>query len=399
MIEIENIAVGIGVSCDKNIFKAIKEALQQAKLNLCQKEINLAIVFSTINFTQSNTIQTITDTLKAVPVIGCSGAAIITNKGILSNGLSIMLLNFPKATYFNTAFVEAISAKTALSAGEELGERLLRRFQNCKRDLGLIFSDGLIKDVPNLISGLQERLGTSFPLIGASASDNLQFLKTYIYFNEKIYSDAVCGIIFGGKLNFGWGMKHGWKPLGKPRQVTKSHTNIIYEIDNSPAVNVYEEYLACNLREIKNELNRISTFYPIGIELQGEEEYLLRNLHSVDNEGALIFQGNVPEGSRIRLMIGTKESCLTATRQALNEAKNGLFGKKIGFAFIFDSISRYILLGRNANKELEIIKEEIGNDTPIMGVYTYGEQAPLKAIDYYGKTYLHNQTFTILAMG
>ncbi len=399
MIEIENIAVGIGVSCDKNIFKAIKEALQQAKLNLCQKEINLAIVFSTINFTQSNTIQTITDTLKAVPVIGCSGAAIITNKGILSNGLSIMLLNFPKATYFNTAFVEAVSAKTALSAGEELGERLLRGFQNCKRDLGLIFSDGLIKDVPNLISGLQERLGTSFPLIGASASDNLQFLKTYIYFNEKIYSDAVCGIIFGGKLNFGWGMKHGWKPLGKPRQVTKSHTNIIYEIDNSPAVNVYEEYLACNLREIKNELNRISTFYPIGIELQGEEEYLLRNLHSVDNEGALIFQGNVPEGSRIRLMIGTKESCLTATRQALNEAKNGLFGKKIGFAFIFDSISRYILLGRNAHKELEIIKEEIGNDTPIMGVYTYGEQAPLKAINYYGKTYLHNQTFTILAMG
>lgn len=399
MIEIENIAVGIGTSSDKNILKAIKEAVQQAKLNLCQKEIHLAIIFSTISFAQPNTIQIITDALKEVPIIGCSGAAIITNKGILSNGLSIMLLKFPKTASFKTALVEDVSTKTALNSGEELGERLVRGFQNFKRDLGLIFSDGLINDVPNLISGLQEKLGISFPLIGASASDNLQFSKTYIYFNEKICRDAVCGIIFGGKLNFGWGMKHGWKPLGKPRQVTKSHANIIYEIDHSPAVNVYEEYLACNLREIKNELNRISTFYPIGIELQGEEEYLLRNLHSVDTEGALIFQGNVPEGSCIRLMIGNKESCLNATRQALNEAKNGLFGKKIGFAFIFDSISRYVLLGRNANKELEIIKEEIGADTPIMGVYTYGEQAPLKAINYYGKTYLHNQTFTILAMG
>ncbi len=398
MIETENIAVGIGIGWDKNISKAIKEAIQQARSNLYRDKIDLAIVFSTINFTQTNTIQTITDILGDIPIIGCSGAAIITNKGILSNGISIMLLNFPKTTCFNTALVNNIASKTAFNAGEELGVKLLRGFQNIRRDLGLIFSDGLIKDVSGLIYGLQEKLGTSFPLIGASASDNLQFLKTYIYFNEELCSDAVCGIIFGGKVNFGWGIKHGWKPLGKPRQITKSHANIIYEIDNSPAVNVYEEYLACNLREIKNELSRISTFYPIGIELPGEEEYLLRNLHSVDNEGALIFQGNVPEGSRIRLMIGTKESCLAATQQALKEAQNGLFGKKIGFAFIFDSIARYILLGRNANKEVEIIKETLGELTPIMGIYTYGEQAPLKAINYHGKTYSHNQTCTILAI-
>ncbi len=398
MIETENIAVGIGISCEKNISKAVKEAIRHARLNLYRERIDLVIVFSTIDFTQPNTIQTISDTLIGVPIIGCSGAAIITNKGILPNGLCIMLLNFPKTAYFNTAIVDSISSKTALNSGKELGEKLLQGFPKMKRDLGLIFSDGLIKDTSNLFYGLQEKLGTSFPLIGASASDKLQFLKTHLYFNDKLYIDAVCGIIFGGKLNFGWGIKHGWKPLGKPRQVTKSYANIIYEIDNSPAANVYEEYLACNLREIKNELNRISTFYPIGIELQGEEEHLLRNLHSVDSEGALIFQGNVPEGSRIRLMIGTKESCLTAARQALNEAKNGLFGKKIGFAFIFDSVSRYILLGRSANKELEIIKEEIGSNTPIMGVYTYGEQAPLKAINYHGKTYLHNQTFSILAI-
>lgn len=398
MLETENIAVGIGISWEKNISKAIKEAIQQAKLNLYREKIDLAIIFSTINFTQPNTIQTITDILGDIPVIGCSGAALITNKGVLSNGVSIMLLSFPKATYFNTALVNDIASKTAFNAGEELGEKLLRGFQNIRRDLGLIFSDGLIKDVSGLIYGLQGKLGTSFPLIGASASDNLQFLKTYLYFNEKLYSNAVCGIIFGGKVNFGWGIKHGWKPLGKPRRITKSHANIIYEIDNSPAVNVYEEYLACNLRELKNELSRISTFYPIGIELQDEDEYLLRNLHSVDNEGALIFQGNVPEGSRIRLMIGTKESCLAATRQALNEALNGLFGKKIGFAFIFDSIARYILLGRNANKEIEVIKEMLGSQIPIMGIYTYGEQAPLKAVKYHGKTYSHNQTCTILTI-
>ncbi len=398
MIPAETINAGVGFSLDKNALKAVKETIQQAKSNIPGGKIDLAIAFSTINFAHSITIKAINDLLGGVPIIGCSGAAIMTNKGIFTNGLSIMLLSFPKTTYFNTAFVNDIRAKTPLTSGGELGEKFLRGFHGSRRDLGIIFSDGLIEDVSNLIFGLQEKLGTSFPLIGASASDNLQFLKTYIYFNEELYNDAVCGIILGGKLNFSWGISHGWKPLGKPRQVTKAHANIIYEIDNTSAVKIYEEYLARNLNELRNELKRISIFYPIGIELQGEKEYLLRNIRSIENDGSLIFQGNIPQGSRIRLMIGTKESCLTAARQAINEAKNGLFGEKMGFAFIFDSISRYILLGRSANKELEIIKEELGSDTPIMGIYTYGEQAPLKAVNYHGKTYFNNQTFTILGI-
>ena len=98
-------------------------------------------------------------------------------------------------------------------------------------------------------------------------------------------------------------------------------------------------------------------------------------------------------------MIGTKESCLNATRQAVEEVKKGLQGHPIDFALVFDSVSRYILLGRHANQELQIVKEALGKNTPIIGLYTYGEQAPLRATSYLGKSYLHNQTFTILGMG
>lgn len=133
--------------------------------------------------------------------------------------------------------------------------------------------------------------------------------------------------------------------------------------------------------------------------LPGEEEYLLRNILAIQEGGSLLCQGNIPSDSQIRLMIGTKESCLTATKEAIDEAKKGLFGRKCEFVFVFDSISRYTLLGRDANKELEIIKNEFGKNTPIIGFYTYGEQAPLRAISYQGKAYSHNQTITILAIG
>jgi hypothetical protein len=113
----------------------------------------------------------------------------------------------------------------------------------------------------------------------------------------------------------------------------------------------------------------------------------------------LVFQSNVPEGSLIRLMIGTKGSCLAAAEEAVDEVKKGLAGRTCNFAFVFDSVSRYMLLGRQANKELEIIKEKLGKDTPIIGIYTYGEQAPLKTLHYQSGAYCHNQSVVILGIG
>lgn len=393
-----NITMGTGFSQTKDTSKAAKEALVEAKTKINTDKIDLVIIFSSIEYAYYTTVNTIAAYLGTVPIVGCSTAAIIYNEAIFRKGVLIILLSISKEVYFNTGFIKDIRLKGALNAGEELGEKLSFGFHGIRRDLAIIFSDGLIQDSSNFISGLQEKLGTSFPLIGASASDNLQFKKTFVYSNQQVLDNAACAIIWGGRLNFVWGIHHGWKPLGKPRYATKAKANVLYEIDNQPAARIYEEYLARGPADLKKELRRISIFYPIGIYVPGEKEYLLRNLHSIQNDGSLVLQGNVPENSLIRLMIGTKESCLNATYQALEEIQKGFFGKKIGFVFVFNSISRYILLGRLANQELKIIREKIGRDIPIIGIYTYGEQAPLRAINYQGKTHFHNQTITILGV-
>ncbi len=391
------IKVGVVLSTTKDHIQAVKEAVGQARINMHTDNIGLALVFSSVDFAHPNVLKTIDNLLLgAVPVLGCSSLAIISNQGVFKHGLIVMLLGFPEGVHYNIAAVKEISAKSVAGAGEELGEKLLYGFQGVRRDISVIFSDGLLQDGSGLISGLQTKLGYSFPLVGASASDNLAFQKTYLYFKQEILHDAACGVLFGGKLSFGLGVKHGWKPLGKPRHATKTKDNIVYEINDAPAVKIYEEYLAKDISEVRKDLKRISIFYPIGIYLPGEEEYLLRNILSIEDDGSLVFQGNVPRDSRIRLMVGAKEACLSATQQAVDDVKRGLAGQAINFALVFDSISRYMLLGRQANKELEIIKEGLGKDTPLIGLYTYGEQAPLRATSYLGKTYFHNQTITIL---
>lgn len=393
------INVGIGFSSQRDPRRAAGEIIQQAKAKIGERKINLAFLFGTIEFSHLGINQIVSELLgEEINIIGCSSAAVISNEGILRNGLGIMLLSLPEDIHIHTAYVKEIGIKSTLQAGEELAQNLLYQKEGMRRNLGLIFCDGLIQDEANFISGLQERLGLSFPLVGGWASDNLSFLKTFLYFKQITFNNAACGVIFGGRLNFGLGIKHGWKPLGKPRYVTRSFRNIIYEIDNLPAVQIYQDYLASHITQLKKDLRRISVLYPIGIYLPGEDEYLLRNLISIEENGALVLQGNIPQGSQIRLMIGTKESALEATKVAVEEAKKGLSNQTANFALIFTSVSRYIFLGRYAVQELEIIKKSLGKDTPLLGIYTYGEAAPLKAIGYHGKAYFHNQTITILVL-
>ncbi len=394
-----SIYIGIGISNGKNPLAAAQSAAREALSNLKAQKISLAIVFSSVEFAQQKILNAIADMLGPAPVVGCSSLAIISYRGIYRYGILVALISLPEGAYLNTAASRAVDSKTTLQAGEELGGKLLYGFKNIRRNFGLIFSDGLMRDGSGLLEGLQEKLGISFPLIGASASDELSFKKTYLYSNREVYSDGACAVLWGGKLNFGLGIKHGWKPLGKPRHVSKSIGNTVYEIDGKSATNVYEEYFACDLNKLKKDSKKISILYPIGIYLREEKGYLLRNITSIENNGSLVFQGNVPEGSLIRLMIGTNESCLAATEEALEEAKKNLADRHVDFLLLFESASRYRLLGREIKKELQIIENKLGKNVPVFGIYTYGEQAPLKAINYQGRAHFHNQTVAVLAVG
>ncbi|RKY31477.1 MAG: hypothetical protein DRP74_04775 [Candidatus Omnitrophota bacterium] len=399
------INVGVGFSTKTNATLAAAEAVRKAKLNLDNAKVDLAIVFSTVDLVNYGMLNTISEETQNARVIGCSGAAVISPRSILNRGLVVMLLCLPKDIYFNTSCVKEVKKSGALNAGRELAEGLLYGFRNVRRDLSIIFSDGLIAEGSNLIFGVQEKLGRSFPLVGASASDNMRFSKTHLFFNQEIFSDGAVGIIWAGKVNFGLGIKHGWKPLGKPRSVTESRGNIVQSIGNKPAIGIYEEYLNYSRAQIEKELRRISVLYPIGIYLAGEDEYLLRNIISIEKGGALRFQGNVPKGSQIRLMIGTKESCFEATKQSVEEAQKKLSIAMVGskgqtnkFVLVFNSASRYTLLGREAMKEWDIIHQGFNPEIPLAGVYTFGEQAPLKAVSYQGQAYFHNQSIATLAM-
>ena len=398
MLIIQNMRVGIGISTAQDHIRAAQEAAEKARADIGKPPFSFAFIFSTAEFNHPLVLQTIAKLLGPITLLGASSYALLSGQGVLKHGLMIILFSLDESTYFNVAAVKEIAGKTALVAGKELGEKLLDGYKNIRRSLSVIFSDLHPEDNSNFILGFQEKLGSSFPLIGASILKNVENKKNSLYFSQEAINDAGCGILWGGKLNFGLGTRDGWQPLGKPHHITKASGNIVYEIEGEPAVNLYKEYFAKEAFELNNNIKHISIFYPLGISVSEKKEYILRSVLRINDDGSLAFQADVPQGCVARLMISSKESCLEGTAKAAEDATRNLAGKKIQFALIFNSFSRYARLGRQATQEIAIIKDILGKDVPLGGIYTSLEQAPLNSINYLGKAYCYNNSITILTI-
>lgn len=391
--------IAIAKSQSKDLLEAINEVTNQCLAQLPAGEVDLAIIFSASAFAVDSLLKNLILSLKIrAPLIGCSGMGVITAEGAQKEGLVLALLSLPQVKV-SCGSITLQQNKDAYDAGQELGTYLLSNVKGYRRELCLILSDGLSANAPGAIKGLQNILGRSFPIIGGGASDNLEFKQTAQYYYEQLLNKSIVATIFAGKLTYGLGIRHGWRPLGKIRTITESKANIIQKIDGRKPCRLYEDYFAKSLSELKKELGRINVLYPIGIYLPGENEYLLRNIISLNEDGSITTQGDVPQESSIRLMIGTKESALSAARQAALQVKNAMRQKNIKLALVMSAASRTNILGRDINKEISIIREILGESTPLMGFYSFGEFAPLGGASYYGQTYLHNQTIAILGLG
>ncbi|MDD5573674.1 MAG: FIST N-terminal domain-containing protein [Candidatus Omnitrophica bacterium] len=389
--------IGVGFSEKEDPFLAATEAAKTALYQIHHRPIALALLFSTIHFAHQRLLDGIHYALGNVKLLGCSGSSVIWPETISKYGVGLMLISMDRVT-FGEAAGENIKIRGARQAGEDFARQALKNLGTPQRDLALIFCDGLVENGSDLLKGIKDALGLSFPIFGAAAADNFCFHKTYQYFEKRILTDSIVGLVFAGENIFGMGLRHGWKPLGRPHTITSVKGNVIKTIEDKPAVAIYEEYFGKSRQEIEKTLIEMSIYFPLGLYVPGESEYLLRNVLRIDEDGGLVCQGDAAAGSDVRLMMGTKEWALNAATQAAQEAKDSLKDREIKGALVFESISRHKLLGRLTEKELSRIKKVLGN-VPILGICSYGEQAPLKSLEHYGETYFHNETLAILAIG
>ncbi|MES2749510.1 MAG: FIST N-terminal domain-containing protein [Patescibacteria group bacterium] len=398
------VSIGIGTSSDADSFVAGVNAVNQALQELLAQSAmpaHIAFVFASSSFDHTAVLKGVTSVVgDMVKVVGASTAGEITKAGpTMRDSVAIMVLASDTLTC-TTAIAPNLTADST-SAGSALATQL----QAHNPELVMMFADGLKGNGSAVLRGVTSVLGQNFPVVGGSAGDNGKLVETHQFFGAEVQTDAVVGVGFSGNFKYSVGVNHGWNVVGAPQIITKSVGTTIHEINHKPAVSLYERYLGVqeisNLREVM--LGEVALSYPLGIKDTHSEEFLLRAPFAVTEDGSIVCGGEVLEGSQVQLMVGSKEDAIAAASRAATSALENL-GTTPKVAFIFSCHVRNTLFAdkETAREEIQAIQAVIGKDVPIIGFYTYAEQAPINGTSYSINKctpQLHNETVVITLLG
>lgn len=389
---------GIGFSKNTTPSEAALEAASIAKAQLKNLKPNGVIAFCTAQYDPKFFLPVIRETFPDTKILGCSSAGLILSDQIAARGISVLAIASDEIQ-FGAACLPYEESQDNRASGMALAKSAIADLGHHARHAFIFFPDGLSQNNALLLKGVQEIFGNGFPVVGAGSCDDFHFKKSYQFLDRQILTNGTCGVLLGGHMNISTASKHGWRPLGKPRYLTHTDGHIIRTIDGAKASSLYEEFLGEDVHTLhQSNLGTLAILYPLGIYMEDERDYLLRNVVKILPDGSIVCQDDVPQGAEVHLMIGNKESCRQAAVDTANEVKNNLFGRKPRLILIFESLVRHKLLGRMSFHEIKSIKSILGNDVPIFGMYSNGEMAPFKSLSQVQKNHLQNESIVIVAI-
>ncbi len=273
---------------------------------------------------------------------------------------------------------------------EKAGAQLAKALSPFNPHYVFLLSDGLFVNGSALVRGVQQGLGADVLVTGGLANDGARFQETFILANGEVHTKHAVAVGFSGKnLQVSSAAIGGWKPFGPVRQVTRAEGNTVYEFDGEPALPLYERYLG----EEAKDLPASGLLYPIELTTpSGEGIGLARTLLQIDRQNhALIFAGEVPQGSFARLMHARFDDLISGAGSSAMEASS-THSEPPDLAILISCIGRKFLLGTRVQREVDAVRQVLGPKPLLCGFYSNGEISPYTPT---ARCELHNQTMTL----
>lgn len=358
--------------------------------DLRRLEPQLVLVFGAVSsLVETGLADVLAEALPNAVRVGCTTAGEITATGVVDDSSVVTALRF-ESTCVRETSTDLHGMEDSHAAGMRLAEPL--------RDSGLkavmVFGQGVGINGSALLEGMVEVLGGEVPITGGLAGDGGAFRQTWTLSRHGISDCALVAIgFYGSDLEFGHGSFGGWAPFGPARKVTRCKDNILYELDGSPALDIYKRYLG----EYARDLPASGLLFPFA--MLGRDQSaagLIRTILGIDEaNGSLILAGNIDPEGYLKLMHASSEGLLDGSHAAAEAAFKMMAHPGQGLAILISCVGRKLVLGGQVDEEIEAVAKVLGRDTPLTGFYSYGEISPFTpGIE----CRLHNQTMTITCL-
>ncbi len=227
-----------------------------------------------------------------------------------------------------------------------------------------------------IVDALQQVLGPDVPVVGGAASCTLTrpgFARQFV--GRKVFRGAVTVLLLGGRVRVGHGMACGWKPIGKTRTITKAQGNLLMELDGLPAADVYESYIG----KVSEGSGVLFKHHPLAIQEPGNHHFYLRAAYARGPvPGSLWCAGHVPQGVEVRMTEADRSDVLGGAAESLALAAAMYGAGKPQLALMFSCALRRAVLGTWTEREVDLVRQQVGPDVPLMGFYSFGEFSPVE---------------------
>ncbi len=323
------------------------------------------------------------ETFPNANIISASTSGEILSDGLYDNTVVVTAIEFEKTA------IKTVDTNFADHANSfEVGKYLMSQLLSDDLTAVVVISDGSFINGSELVSGLNENKPEHISVTGGLAGDAARFKQTLVGLNETATEGKIVAIgFYGNKISIGHSSFGGWDEFGRERIVTKSDKNVLYELDNESALDLYKEYLGPYVDELPGS----ALLFPLSIKINDENTNLVRTILSIDEtEKSMTFAGNLPVGSKVRLMKANFDKLINASTKAAAESISNKNSPQL--ALLISCVGRKLVLQERTSEEVEAARKIFGDDTTITGFYSYGEISPFNPNT---KCELHNQTMTI----
>ncbi len=375
--------IATGLSKGKDGAVAAKGAIQQAKQELDGARIDLSIVYSSSEYDHREVVDTVREATNNAPLIGASTAGEFTEEEVEWGSVAVGLLSSDEIKIF-TALAEGVKEYPEVAV-KEVVAKLPTVVEGYPYLTAIIIIDGLSgmgEEVTLLASYLFDK---GLKIVGGMAGDDFKMERTFVFSDDKVGTNALSVCLLASKMPLFTSVKHGHTPLSKALKATRVKGNVLYEINNRPAWEIWKEETAeaarkrgIDVEQLKtaSEIGKFFSNYILGLTTEKEDNYKIRWPMGINEDGSLNFTCGITEDVVFRIMDGSDlerqiKAAEEAARTAKQSAENAGYTDFAGI-LVFDCAVRQLMLGDRFSEAVDRFKNVLPG-VPMLGWETYGE--------------------------
>ena len=343
--------------------KEIQSALQQSMAD--DFKPTLAIVF----LPKKNEVQSITEIFdkKGILVFGVSSFGQFIDKDHDSDSIAVMLLEI-NPEYFKIDFRETGNSTTKEIA-KLIGESGKKTFN---KPAFIIASGGIRTDGEKIVEGIQEAAGENTTLFGGLAASDFKIMETFVFTNGKISSNGLLAIILNEeKISVHGYATGGSQPVGIYHTITKSDGNIVYTIDEQPALDLVLRYCGKGSGDLNKGIDmlNIASYFQIQLDRKNASPIMRTPMYANLDDRSIVFAASLPQESKVKFSILPGFEVVDNLVAEFTEySKNA---GKADAVILFSCAGREIAFGPYMSDEIDRLKKIW--ESPLIGLFSFGE--------------------------